>query len=353
MSLLLSPKKAAFDSFAARAAAAQGLETKVFDEWQPELDEALQSLPETDIFPHELFRLLMKMSGPKLKRMILVTEGGVPVALAGLKNEFGYWEPVTQWIVPGVLFPAKENYIGRVLAALGVEMKVAWWRWETPPPQTRWMRNLWSKPSYAMRSSQDFDNYWRNTNAWKYLSVSRTRCRGFELGVNVPGSTEWTIKNWETKWRPKGVAEKPDLPDRLLVAQYLEKRGLYYTLSLLDRDKITCAVGCLIHSNDLVVQYMYRGPGYRAQGTPPRLFELTCYWAKEMGLKKIDIGGPLEIFKKTRIGDKEYFAPEDGKLWEFDVCPFFHIFLKKQALQLMRRGWGNLRRLLKGLARVN
>jgi hypothetical protein len=215
------------------------------------------------------------------------------------------------------------------------------------------MRDLSSRPNYAMPSTQDFEHYWRNTGAWEYLSVSRTRCRGLKLGINVPGSTEWTIKNWETKLRPKGFAEKPDLPDRLLVAQYLEKRGLYYTLSLLDRGNITCAVGCLIHQNDLVVQYIYRGTGYRAQGTPARLLELTYYWAKEMGLKKIDIGGSMELFKKTRFRDKREWAPEDGKLWEFDICPFFHIFLKKQVLQLTRRGWGKLSRLLKGLARVN
>lgn len=348
----LRGKKTDIDSFTFKAAAAQGLEAEIFEEWQPELDDALEVLPETDIFPHELFRLLMKIPTRKLKRMILIKEGGDPVALAGLKNEFGYWEPVTQWIVPGVIFPVKGNYIGRVLSTLGVEMKITWWRWEAPPPTIRWMRNLSAKPSYAMPTSQNFEDYWRNSKAWEYISLSRTRCPAFELGVNVPGSTEWTIKNWEVKQRPKGVAEKPDLPDRLLVAQYLEKKGLYYTLTLLDNSgKITCAIGCLIHRNDLVAQYIYRGSNYKAQATPPRLFELACYWAREKNFNKFDIGGPLDLFKRTRIRAKEDWAPESGKLWEFDICPSFYKFLGKKTLQLAHRGWGKFNRTLKGFTR--
>ena len=45
----------------ARCAAAQGLSVRTFDDWRPELDEALDSLPEHDLLPHELFRSLMRM----------------------------------------------------------------------------------------------------------------------------------------------------------------------------------------------------------------------------------------------------------------------------------------------------
>ena len=45
--------------------------------------------------------------------------------MAGLRNRWDNWEPVAQWIVPGVLFPVKEGYIFRVLAALEHEIRVA------------------------------------------------------------------------------------------------------------------------------------------------------------------------------------------------------------------------------------
>ena len=109
---------------AARCAAAQGLCVKVFDDWQPELDEALMGLPENELLPHELFRSLMRMADPKSRRIRLVTERGVPVAVAGLRNRWGFWEPVAQWIVPGMLFPVKEGYMSRVLAALDLEIQV-------------------------------------------------------------------------------------------------------------------------------------------------------------------------------------------------------------------------------------
>lgn len=87
------------------AAIAQGLRIKIYEDWRPELDEILETLPEQDIFPHELFSLLMKSPNPGRKEIILVTERGDPIALAGVRDRWGYWEPVTHMIAPGVLFP--------------------------------------------------------------------------------------------------------------------------------------------------------------------------------------------------------------------------------------------------------
>ena len=109
---------------ATRCAAAQGLRVKVFPDWRRELDEALISLPEHKLLPHELFRSLMRMADPKKRQIRLVMEHGEPVALAGLRNRWDGWEPVAQWIVPGVLFPVKEGYMSRVLAALDLEIQV-------------------------------------------------------------------------------------------------------------------------------------------------------------------------------------------------------------------------------------
>lgn len=321
------------EAFRLRAAAAQGLVPKVFKEWCPELDIVLKSLPETTILPHELFRLLITLPDRKRRQIILMMEKGVPVALVGLKNEFGVWEPVTQWIIPGILFPAKEDYVARVLSAIGLEMKISWWRMERPIPKIRWMRNLVSVPNYAIRSDQDFEDYWRKTDGLTHLIKSRTRCGGFNLKVNLPNSTEFTIRNWARRWTPKGVIEKPDLPERILAAKYLETSGLFYTFSLLDKDKIAVSAGCLIHNNDLSVQYIYS----RVPSSPAYLFELICYWARDKGLKKIDIGGPIGFFKRTSFGEKKNWAPEDSSKCEFYICPFFFEYIRKKSLDLMQK----------------
>ena len=310
----------------AKAAASQGLKTKFFDYWHPELDEALQCLPETDIFPHELFRLLMKMSNPMKKQLILVTDHNEPVALAGLRNRWGYWEPVTQWIVPGVLFPVKEGYLARVLPALGVEMQIAWWRWETPPPHNRWILNARSEPIYAARCTEDYEKHWRKSSLLRNVRSIRNRCAGFDIKVNLPGSTEWTIRNWDAKWCPQGIAHVPDLDERLLTVQYLEKKGLYYTLSLLDQDKIVAGLTFIIHRNDAVSHHTYRNQEYNRHGVMTRLWDYSFPWAKEMGFDYVELGGSFDY--------KREWAPQHGEKWKFDVCPG-NVLLEKRASRIL------------------
>jgi hypothetical protein len=318
---------------------------KFYDDWQPELDEALQSLPETDIFPHELFRMLMRMAEPKKRRIFLVTERGVPIALVGLRNRSGYWEPVTQWIVPGVLFPVKEDYIARVLTrvlpSLGLEIRVAWWRWETPPPQNGVIKGVHSNPTHRMRLSEDFENYWQKSkNFGKNIRVYRKRCKDFFLKVNLPGATEWTIRKAEAKWRPQGIIATPDLAERLLVTEYLEKKGLHYTLSLHDHDTPVAGAAFILHRHDVVGHTIFRDPNYNWHGAMTHLINLSFHWAREMGFEKIDIGGSFDY--------KEKWAPEDGEKWEFEICPGY-IYLKKRTLRLLRRGW---KKLSSGLKRA-
>jgi hypothetical protein len=317
----------------AKAAASQGLATNFFDGWQPEFDKVLQSLPETDIFPHELFHMLMDLSDPKAKKIILVTEKGEPVALAGLRNRWGYWEPITQWIVPGVLFPVKEGYIARVLAALGLEVRIAWWRWDSPPPENDSIIHLKSTPTHGICCSEDFEQYWRNNDNWKDIRLYRNRCRDFDLRVDLPGSTEWTIRNWEAKWRPQNIPQMPDLAERLLVAQYLEGKGLCHTLSLVDGDKITASLTFTIHRDDAVAHYNYRNPEYNRQGVMNRLMDLGFYWVRDMGFQKIDLGGSFDY--------KDKWAPENGEKWEFSVCPS-NIMFERRASELLRKARGCL-----------
>ena len=323
---IFSPVKKNIKKFIAdRSAAGQGLRLKAFDDWAPELDDALQVIPETEIFPHDLFRLLMKMSDPKKKQIILVTERGEPVAVAGLRNRSGYWEPVTQWIIPGVLFPVKHGYLSRVLPALGIELQIGWWRWQEDPPQIKCIRDAISEPTYGISLSEDYEKYWRETKLLRNIRTFRNRCKNFELKVNPPGGIEWTIRNWEAKWRPQGISEMPDLAERLQAAQYLQERGLLYSLLLFDRDEPAAGRTLIIHRNEVVAQVNYRNPKYDKYGAMNRLGDITFQWAQEMGFKSIDLGGSHD-YKNT-------WAPENGRKWKFTICPGY-IFFKKQASQL-------------------
>lgn len=315
------------------AVSGQGLETRFFDDWHPELDEALQHLPEADIFPHELFRMLMKMSDPEKRKILLVTEGGEPVAVAGLRNRSGFWEPVTQWIVPGVLFPVKEGYIARVLAALGQEVRVAWWRWETPPPVHFWIVNAVSTPTHGMRCTEDFESYWRGNGHFKEIRKFRNRCRGFELKVNPPGGSDWTIRNWEARWRPQGIPEMPDLADRLAAARYLHEKGLYHSLLLYSGDEPAAGATMIIHRNYAVAHCSYRNPTYDWHGAMSRLSDLIFSWVKEMGFTGIDLGGSYDY--------KKEWAPESGQKWSFEVRPEL-IPVKMRASDLVSRVMKNL-----------
>lgn len=289
----------------------RSLKIRNFPEWHPELDAALQNLPETDVFPHELFRTVMKLADPAKRRLILVTEKGEPVALAGLRNRWGYWEPVTQWIVPGTLFPIKKGYIGRVLPVLKHDLHVAWWRWGEPPPNINFVENVKSTPTHGMPLDENYEKFWRTTSHYRNLRSYNNRCKEFVFKINPAGGCERTIRSWEEKWRPNGMKEMPDLTERILIADYLQRKGLYYSTFLYDRDDPIAGATVLIHGKDVVAQCNYRKPEYNWHGVMSHLIHMQFMWAKDMGYEKFDIGGSFEY--------KDKWAPENGYKWEFEI----------------------------------
>ena len=123
-----------------------------------------------------------------------------------------------------------------------------------------------------------------------------------------------------------GTKEGPDLGERLAVSQYLEERGLHYTLSLLDQDKQIAGIACIRHHNDAVAYINYRDPNYNWHGAMTRLMDLSFYWARDMGFEKMDLGGSFDY--------KEKWAPEDGHKWEFEIGPL-SIYLKNCTLRFI------------------
>ena len=312
-----------------KAAASQGLRVIAFDKWQKEIDDALTNLPETDILSHELFRAMMELSPRDKQKLLLVTERGEPVAVAGLRNRWGNWEPVAQWIIPGVMFPVKNDYIFRVLPALGLELNVAWWRWGVPPPDSEYIVNSQLEPTYGAHLTDDFESYWRKKDNFKgVLRQCRKRCQEFEFKVNLPGVFESILNNWAIKWCPEEFLERPDLAERLLVSQYLQKKGLYYTLSLHDRDILLAGLTFIKHGDVAVSHINYRNPDFDWHGVMNRLWDLSFYWAKEFGFERIDLGGSFEY--------KKNWAPQNGNKWTFTIFPE-NIVLEKTFQRFLRR----------------
>jgi hypothetical protein len=306
-------KKRLLDLLSTSVAASRGLRLRPFDVWKPELDEVLRGLPEGDSCPHELFTMLCTNPGPTEKKLILVEERGEPIALACFRDIGEYCVPVTHYIVPGFLFPVKEGCIEKVLGCIGFTTQVAWWRFRNPPPHKGWVRNIKEMPTYGMRCSENFEEFWSKTSLLRNVRNTRRRCEGFTLRVNVPDVTEWIVRSWGEKWRPPGATEMVDLRDRILAATYLLKHGSYYSLALFDGTQIAAGGNLIVHRNEVVAQYNYRNPQYDKQGVMTRHIDMTFAWAREMGFEGLDLGGSQDY--KTR------WAPENGKKWEFVTHP--------------------------------
>jgi hypothetical protein len=302
-----------------------GLRVTWFDGWHPALEEALQSLPEMETCPHELFRLLVQNPGPARKRAALVSEKGVPVAVVGLRQRGHYsWEPVTQWIVPGAIFPAQPGYLVRALEALGRDLWVAWWRMGGPPPFSPLIRSMESMPTHRMHSCQDFEQYWRETSHFKTVRRVRNRCRDLTLAINKPGAAAWTIRNWQSTWLDHPTSADPGLSDRILVAEYLERHGRHFTLSLLDGDRLAGSATLTVQHRDLVAGVLYREPEYDPYGIGNRLVDLSFCFAAEHGYETLDIGGGHDY--------KKHWAPQEGERWWFNISPE-PLFWMKRTVQ--------------------
>jgi hypothetical protein len=234
---------------------------------------------------------------------------------------------VTQWITPGVVFPALPHYYLPVLEALGIDVWIAWWRMENEPPSSPLTRYMQSTPTHRLHLTEDYEHYWRADGLFKTIRHVRNRCRGLALEINAPGSAEWTIRNWEAKWRSDCAGADASLPDRLLAAEYLQDRGRYYTLTLWDHD--SCAGGATMtaHGKDLVAGVSYRDPHYDRCGVGDRLIDLSCAFGAEHGFQMFDIGGGHEY--------KQHWARQEGEHWLFDLCPE-PLFRAKQAVHWAR-----------------
>jgi hypothetical protein len=305
----------------------QGLKIKWFDRWNPFLEEALDTLPVLCDYPVDLYVKLCQNPGPARKRFALLTEDKDPVSIVWIREKDSHWEPLAHWLLPGAIFPVKPGYFMRALEVLGLDMWIGCWRWNTPPPQSRLIRYYEDTPTYGIDCSADYESYWREVGHYKNVRLRRNRCNQFKFAVNQPGSLEWTIYNWERKWRIDPKIETSNLNDRLFIAKYLERIGQYYTFSLLDQNEIIAGATLLVQGKDLVAGVNYRKPEYDWYGVGIYLLDQIFQWAASSSYCNFDIGG-LHNYK-------EKWAPKVGNRYVFNISPG-HIYLIKRAGNWLR-----------------
>jgi hypothetical protein len=285
-----------------------------------------------DMCPHEVLRLLIQNSDSAPKKVALVTEQGVPVAVVPLK-QLGRWQyEVSTWMIPGTVFPVKPGYLVPTLESLGIEVWVSWRRMESLPPQGLLTRYLEKIPVHILDCSVDFERYWRENGYFKTIRNKRNRCKDFNVAINSSGSAEWTIKNAAKKWREHSTTtnratEDWVISDLLTAAKYWEERGRHYTIQLLDQDVPIGGATMWIHQNEAVGGMIYRKEEYEWHGVGDRLLDLSASFAAEHGLGALDFGGGAAY--------KEHWAPQISELWQFNVCPE-PLFRVKQTLSWTR-----------------
>lgn len=292
-----------------------GLEVAWFSAWVDELDDALTDLPETPVRPHQLYRELAASGSVGRRKTALVTDAGSPVAVVALRSRWTSltWKPVTGWIVPGEPFPIRDGYLGPVLDSLQTSLAIPWWRIESPPPAGRLPRSFGAEPRYTLTLGPDYEDYWRQSSLWKDLRRSRRRCEGLEFVVNHPLGLDWTLANWERRFRPRPDLPMPDVAEHLLVARFLQARGRYFSFSLLDDGWPVAGKTGLVHGDDLVSDHPYRDPSYDNRGVGTRLSDLVFEWAFEQGFKSLDLGAGHDY--------KRRWAPPAGQDGELIVAP--------------------------------
>jgi hypothetical protein len=277
-----------------------------FDCWSSTLDDALSLLPEDDDCPHRLIKLLAQHRSGRPKKIWLLSQDGMPVALAPmLKVDAFSWQPVTQYIVPGVVIPAVTGRLFDALEGLGLNMRVALWRTTCGLPQGPRIRDVDTTPTHGIDCAEDFEAYWKSTDMWRNLRSARNKTQNLILKENAPGASDWIITNWARKW---GVPDD-DMQDRLITARFLEEQGKHFSLTLYDGDVPVAGQTCLSHRGEMVGQCIYRSD--ENGSLSKRLVHLTFCWAKEKGFSAIDIGGGQDYKRK--------FAPARGERHEFTM----------------------------------
>lgn len=297
------------------------LATHHYKAWHASLDEALELLPEMPNCPHELGRLVARNPSSTQKRFCLVTDERVPVGVVAVRRIQRHWGQLGLGIMPGTTIPALDGYEVPAIAASGLDV---WVDWIDQPPTSNLVRTLFSIPVFRMNRGGDFEQYWHESGLWGMVKSARRATKKYRLEIDGAGAADWTIRNWARKWR---TTETETCDDLLVAADYYQARGQYHTFRLLLGDIPVAGNTFFVDGDRLVYQTTFFDETYRRDWVGTRLLDLVFQWAAGTDYRQIDLGGGHDY--------KAMWAPEDGRLWSYNVCPQ-HIYLRRCAVQLAR-----------------
>jgi hypothetical protein len=302
---------------------------KWFDAWTPDLDKALEHLPEVPGCNRDQYRLLTQ-PGEFPKRHALAFENGAPSALISLRRRTTFWEPVTYQALPGVVAPAlNPAALGAALAALNIEVRVS-------AGLTAEARHL--NPSVLneyetceIDLTSDYEAYWGLHKGWQRRAVMRARkkCAGMQTRLDDPDDLRWIVAQWGETWRNDPAREVVASPDRLrfwskiLGVAGRANRISVHAVQLLEGARRVAGM-VLIRSGDSVLfQCTSRDPAYDEASAGTRVMDASIDWAKGSGAAVFFLGGG------SSLGHKQKWAPKNGVRYEAIFRPKLFEYLNR------------------------
>jgi len=300
----------------------------VAERWDARLDAALAQLPETPSCPHDLYRALAGSLPARERLLALVERDGAPVALLALRQQQRHWRLVTDGVVPSPGAPSVPGELLSALSALGRDIWVG--AQDAPPPRGVPVSGTYAIQAYRMPATADFEAFWHETGMWGMVKRGRESTKRFDIRVDEgPGAAEWTLRQWAQRWKSE---ETRTLPQLLVAADHLQRRGLYHTFRMFDGERPIAGYNFQAVGGRLVFQTTWYDEHYATRKVGARLFEYAFFWARDNGFDEIDIGGGHDY--------KALWAPPRGELWAYNLCPWPRVALKRArslAALLVRR----------------
>lgn len=298
--------------------------------WNSELDTALDALPESECCSRELYRLLCTNRDPHKLFAVMEDRSKGPVGVVCLRRReaLNDWVPVTHHSIPGMLFPVKEGFLGDVLSVLNRNVWLDWWRMGDFSEDLVAVRNVEVSPTYEIDCSGNHEEYWQKSHHIRPVKRARKRCEGLEAKINGEQMTEWVISKWERKWRQVPTVQRPDLEDKMLIANYLLRRGKYFTFTLHADGRPAAGHTFLAHEKSLVWQYTYRDPEYDELGAGTYLMDAATKWAIKSGFDAINLGGGHSEHKNK-------WGPPKGTRTSIYLCPTY-LFMMHRGEEILR-----------------
>jgi GNAT superfamily N-acetyltransferase len=297
------------------------------------VDAALRYLPHSDLCSAEAYRRLLGTKTAEYTKIAVVSENGEPIAVSGMIQRGRLlWEPMSNWLHPGLTFPTITGRHVQALAALGVKVPLAWWRMPGDPGDGPYIRDVKLKPTYRMTNIAAREEFWRSTDYLRHIKNIRNRTRHLEIRVGGNEFTKAIVTGWHKTW----LGDNEDtmaIAGRVALADVLEPAGKHVTVALLDKGKLVAGSTNFIHEGALVAGVSYLDKEYRKLGAGVRMIDTVFAVAEQKGLSMFDLGGGAEY--------KQKWAPESGYRAKVTIMPP-HIRGLERCERAARRWFGRI-----------